>query len=128
MIVQWNGSFILTGGQSWQTGQTYDIVYTLNTKQSEADWELRPHRLLIKRKQHFSFVLGAQLFVGCGEDQDGTLSSTLEVMDLTHPNTNWKLVNESYPETVNIKGIVHLNIIFSYMKVNKICNLDHRLF
>ncbi len=24
-----------------------------------------------------------------------------------------------------IKGILHLNIIFSYMKFNKICNLDH---
>ncbi len=27
-----------------------------------------------------------------------------------------------------IKGIVHLNIIFSYMKVNKICNLDHPVY
>ncbi len=26
------------------------------------------------------------------------------------------------------KGIVHLNIIFSYMKVNKICNLDHPVY
>ncbi len=24
-----------------------------------------------------------------------------------------------------LKGIVHLNIIFSYIKVIKICNLDH---
>ncbi len=29
---------------------------------------------------------------------------------------------------VIIKGIVHLNIIFSYMKVNKICNLDHPVY
>ncbi len=28
----------------------------------------------------------------------------------------------------NVKGIVHLNIIFSYMKVNKICNLDHPVY
>ncbi len=27
-----------------------------------------------------------------------------------------------------LKGIVHLNIIFSYMKVNKICNLDHPVY
>ncbi len=27
-----------------------------------------------------------------------------------------------------VKGIVHLNIIFSYMKVNKICNLDHPVY
>ncbi len=27
-----------------------------------------------------------------------------------------------------IKGVVHLNIIFSYMKVNKICNLDHPVY
>ncbi len=27
-----------------------------------------------------------------------------------------------------IKGIVHLNIIFSYIKVNKICNLDHPVY
>ncbi len=26
------------------------------------------------------------------------------------------------------KGIVHLNIIFSYMKVNKMCNLDHTVY
>ncbi len=26
------------------------------------------------------------------------------------------------------KGIVHLNIIFSYMKVNKICNLDQPVY
>ncbi len=26
---------------------------------------------------------------------------------------------------ITIKGMVHLNIIFSYMKFNKICNLDH---
>ncbi len=29
---------------------------------------------------------------------------------------------------VLFKGIVHLNIIFSYMKVNKICNLDHPVY
>ncbi len=29
---------------------------------------------------------------------------------------------------VLVKGIVHLNIIFSYMKVNKICNLDHPVY
>ncbi len=28
----------------------------------------------------------------------------------------------------DVKGIVHLNIIFSYMKVNKICNLDHPVY
>ncbi len=27
-----------------------------------------------------------------------------------------------------IKGIVHLNIIFSYVKVNKICNLDYPVY
>ncbi len=26
------------------------------------------------------------------------------------------------------KGMVHLNIIFSYMKFNKICNLDHPVY
>ncbi len=31
-------------------------------------------------------------------------------------------------KTFNIKGIIHLNIIFSYMKVNKICNLDHPVY
>ncbi len=30
--------------------------------------------------------------------------------------------------SVKLKGIVHLNIIFSYMKVNKICNLDHPVY
>ncbi len=29
---------------------------------------------------------------------------------------------------LNIKGIVHLNIIFCYMKFNKICNLDHPVY
>ncbi len=29
---------------------------------------------------------------------------------------------------VVLKGIVHLNIIFSYMKFNKICNLDHPVY
>ncbi len=29
---------------------------------------------------------------------------------------------------VIIKGLVHLNIIFSYMKFNKICNLDHPVY
>ncbi len=29
---------------------------------------------------------------------------------------------------INVKGIVYLNIIFSYMKVNKICNLDHPVY
>ncbi len=28
----------------------------------------------------------------------------------------------------SFKGIVHLNIIFSYMKVNKICKLDHPVY
>ncbi len=28
----------------------------------------------------------------------------------------------------NLKGIVHLNIIFSYMKVNQIYNLDHPVY
>ncbi len=32
------------------------------------------------------------------------------------------------PEKMPIKGIVHLNIIFSYMKFNKICNLDYPIF
>ncbi len=27
-----------------------------------------------------------------------------------------------------IKGIVHLNSIFPYMKFNKICNLDHPVY
>ncbi len=27
--------------------------------------------------------------------------------------------------SIDIEGTVHLNIIFSYMKFNKICNLDH---
>ncbi len=27
-----------------------------------------------------------------------------------------------------LKGIVHLNIIFSYMTFNKICNLDHPVY
>ncbi len=27
-----------------------------------------------------------------------------------------------------VKGIVHLNIIFSYVKFNKICNLDHPVY
>ncbi len=27
-----------------------------------------------------------------------------------------------------IKGIVHLNIIFSYMTFNEICNLDHSVY
>ncbi len=27
-----------------------------------------------------------------------------------------------------VKGIVHLNIPFSYMKGNKICNLDHPVY
>ncbi len=27
-----------------------------------------------------------------------------------------------------LEGIVHLNIIFSYMKFNKICNLDHPVY
>ncbi len=27
-----------------------------------------------------------------------------------------------------VKGIVRLNIIFSYMKVNKICHLDHPVY
>ncbi len=30
-----------------------------------------------------------------------------------------------YGKAIIVKGIVHLNIIFSYMKVNKICKLDH---
>ncbi len=34
--------------------------------------------------------------------------------------------NELY--VVFVKGIVHLNIIFSYMKFNKICNLDHPVY
>ncbi len=29
---------------------------------------------------------------------------------------------------LTFKGIAHLNIIFSYMKFNKICNLDHPVF
>ncbi len=33
-----------------------------------------------------------------------------------------------FSECIYIKGIVHLNIIFSYMKVNKICNLDHPVY
>ncbi len=31
-------------------------------------------------------------------------------------------------ETLHIKGIVHLNIIFSYMKFKEICNLDHSVY
>ncbi len=31
-------------------------------------------------------------------------------------------------DCIMLKGIVHLNIIFSYMKVNKICNLDHPVY
>ncbi len=27
-----------------------------------------------------------------------------------------------------LKGIVHLNIIFSFTKFNKICNLDHPVY
>ncbi len=33
-----------------------------------------------------------------------------------------------YVWPINNKGIVHLNIIFSYMKFNKICNLDYPIF
>ncbi len=37
-------------------------------------------------------------------------------------------MNIYHTVTPYIKGIVHLNIIFSYMKVNKICNLDHPVY
>ncbi len=33
-----------------------------------------------------------------------------------------------YDLQILVKGIVHLNIIFSYMKVNKKCNLDHPVY
>ncbi len=37
-----------------------------------------------------------------------------------------RTVNMSPDRTLlSIKGIVHLNIIFSYMKFNKLCNKDH---
>ncbi len=41
-----------------------------------------------------------------------------------------KLVSicQKYADEYNIKGIEHLNIIFSYMKFNKICNLDYPIF
>ncbi len=32
------------------------------------------------------------------------------------------------PKGIIVKGIVHLNIIFSYIKVNQICNLDHPVY
>ncbi len=41
---------------------------------------------------------------------------------------NERIYWEHPKEDSNIKGIVHLNIIFSYMKVNKICNLDHPVY
>ncbi len=36
--------------------------------------------------------------------------------------------NLNWAEHLKFKGIVHLNIIFSYMKFNKICNLDHPVY
>ncbi len=48
-------------------------------------------------------------------------------------NMSPKLI-KSWSDTISgpishiIKGIVHQNIIFSYMKVNKICNLDHPVY
>ncbi len=38
-----------------------------------------------------------------------------------------KFVTE-YLKRSLIKGIAQLNIIFLYMKVNKICNLDHPVY
>ncbi len=35
---------------------------------------------------------------------------------------------EDLEVNLKLKGKVHLNIIFSYMKVNKICNLDHPVY
>ncbi len=55
------------------------------------------------------------------------------VIDHDHVKANFN-INTLQETTLNVtiikrylefKGIVQLNIIFSYMKVNKICNLDH---
>ncbi len=45
-------------------------------------------------------------------------------------NFQFKHVSHKEVEIIlsTLKGIVHLNIIFSYMKVNKICNLDHPVY
>ncbi len=52
-----------------------------------------------------------------GTPQSGRLSCNTLV------NYICTIIGEFY-----LKGIVHLNIIFSYMKVNKICNLEHPVY
>ncbi len=55
-------------------------------------------------------------------------SPPLEERDL--PSSNTTTVLEPIMLTIvhDLKGIVHLNIIFSYIKVNKKCNLDHPVY
>ncbi len=38
------------------------------------------------------------------------------------------IISEYVSNDTTLKGIVHLNIIFSYIKVNEICNLDHLVY
>ncbi len=40
---------------------------------------------------------------------------------------NLEILMTKYPKA-KFKGIVHLNIIFSYIKFNEICNLDHPVY
>ncbi len=40
----------------------------------------------------------------------------------------WTIIWCTIMNISNLKGIVHLNIIFSYMKVNEIYNLDHLVY
>ncbi len=78
-----------------------DTVYMLDTNHKELGWVLQGPRLLTARSYHLSFILGVQLYVGCGRNQDSNKISDLEVMDLINTH-NWTRVTEQYPLKVNI--------------------------
>ncbi len=53
-------------------------------------------------------------------------SSTQSVCHIKYRIINSQITLEM--QKMIVKGIVYLIIIFSYMKVNKICNLDHPVY
>ncbi len=94
-LIEWNGQMIVTGGYS-STFQ--DSTYILNTRQSPTAWVQGP-RLNTARRDHFSFLLGDIVYVGCG--RDSTTLSSVEMMDFSLTDRRWTFTT-NYPHEVTL--------------------------
>ncbi len=97
-IIEWKGQLVVTGGYS-HSGGYQDSTYILNTIQYPATW-IQGANLNTARQNHFSFLMGDTVYVGCGKSGVSSFSS-VEMMDLSLTNPSWTFTT-NYPHKVTI--------------------------